>query len=144
VLRELDRHNLEPRALGRSDYPTELPLREVCLLAKHCAGGVVLGFEQFHSAGGTWKRGADEERSAADPVRFPSAWNQLEAGILYTLGLPLLVFVEEGVTGGVFDHGVTDAFVHRMPWPEMKREQREGLRAVFEKWQASVRNRYYQ
>ena len=71
VLRELDRHNLEPRALGRSDYPTELPLREVYLLAKRCSGGVVLGFEQFYGAGGTWKRGASEERSTSEAVRFP-------------------------------------------------------------------------
>lgn len=29
ILRQLKRHKLEPRALGRSDYPTEYPLREV-------------------------------------------------------------------------------------------------------------------
>jgi hypothetical protein len=144
VLRELDRHNLEPRALGRSDYPTELPLREVHLLAKHCSGGVVLGFEQFSSVGGTWKRGTAEERASSDPVRLPSAWNQLEAGLLYSLGLPLLVFAEEDVAGGVFDPGVTDVFVHRMPTPDLKLEARRALQAVFQKWQASVRARYYQ
>lgn len=122
----------------------ELPLREVYVLAKHCSGGVVLGFEQFFSSGGTWKRGAEEESSASDAVKFPSSWNHLEAGILYSLGLPLLVFVEDGITGGVFDHGVTDAFVHKMPAPGMKPEARRGLQAVFEKWQASVRAHYYQ
>jgi hypothetical protein len=144
VLRELDRHNLEPRALGRSDYPTELPLREVYLLAKHCSGGVVLGFEQFSSVGGTWKRGAPEERSSSETVRFPTSWNHLEAGVLYSLGLPLLVFAEEGVAGGVFDPGVTDVFVQRMPSPDMKPASKRALRAVFQKWQASVRTHYYQ
>ena len=47
ILDELDRLELEPRALGASDYPTDLPLREVYVLAKHCAGGVILGFEQI-------------------------------------------------------------------------------------------------
>ena len=49
--------NLEPRSLGRSDYPSELPLREVLVIARHCAGGLILGFEQFHATAGTWKRG---------------------------------------------------------------------------------------
>src|SRR5437660_3411049 len=44
--RDRGRFNLEPRAPGRSDYPTELPLREVLLVARHCSGGVILGFEQ--------------------------------------------------------------------------------------------------
>jgi hypothetical protein len=144
VLRELDRHNLEPRALGRSDYPTELPLREVHLLARHCSGGIVLGFEQFYSEGGSWKRGTPEERSSTDGVRLPTSWNHLEAGVLYSLGLPLLVFAEDGVTGGVFDPGVTDVFVHKMPSPEMKADSKRGLQAVFQKWQASVRAHYYQ
>jgi hypothetical protein len=45
ILRELDRNGLEARSLGRSDYPTELPLREVLTIARHCAGGVILGFQ---------------------------------------------------------------------------------------------------
>lgn len=48
----MHRYNLEPRALGRSDYPTELPLREVLVIAKHCAGGIILGFEQYRSLDG--------------------------------------------------------------------------------------------
>src|ERR1035438_6722877 len=49
ILRQLDRNGLEPRALGRSDYPTELPLREVLTIARHCAGGIILGFQQFRA-----------------------------------------------------------------------------------------------
>ena len=47
IIRQLDDNDLEARALGRSDYPTELPLREVLLIARHCPGGIILGFEQF-------------------------------------------------------------------------------------------------
>ena len=143
VLKELERHNLEPRALGRSDYPTELPLREVHLLARHCSGGVILGFEQFYCGGGTWNRGAPEQKEDLAPVRFPTSWNHLEAGILFGLALPLLVFAEEGITGGVFDRGVTDVFVHRMPSPDIKAASKKGLQAVFQKWQANVRAHYY-
>jgi hypothetical protein len=50
-----------------------------------------------------------------------------------------LVFCEEGVSGGVFDHGVTDVFVHRMPGAPPIAAQRAELREVFLKWQAGVR-----
>jgi hypothetical protein len=47
IVQQLDDNDLEPRALGASDYRTELPLREVLLIARHCSGGIILGFEQF-------------------------------------------------------------------------------------------------
>lgn len=143
VLRELDRANLEPRALGRSDYPTDLPLREVLLVARHCSGGIILGFEQFQAQAGVLKRGTTGEKVVSSPVVFPSPWNHLEAGILFGLAIPLLVFAEDGVSGGIFDPGVTDVFIHRMPSPSMAPQAKKALSAVFQKWQASVRNHYY-
>ena len=75
ILRELERLELEPRALGRSDYPTELPLREVYVIAKRCSGGIILGFEQFQACEGTWKRSTRSEKKISEPIPFPSAWN---------------------------------------------------------------------
>jgi hypothetical protein len=143
VLRQLKRFNLEPRALGRSDYPTELPLREVLLLARHCSGGVILGFEQYRSTRGVRKPGTDDEKAQNSPLPFPTAWNHLEAGILFGLLLPILIFREEGIEGGVFDPGVTDVFIHPMPSPSDESARKEALADVFLKWQADVRRHYY-
>ncbi len=132
--------NLEPRSLGRSDYPTDLPLREVLIIARHCSGGVILGFNQFTATAGTWKPGTKGERALSSVTKFPSAWNNLEAGLLYALGRPLLVFREEGITGGVFDPGVTDVFVHNMPGPKTDRRD---LQEVFLKWRDRVGTTYY-
>ena len=144
ILRELANLDLEPRAIGRSDYPTELPLREVLILARHCAGGVILGFVQFESKSGVLKPGTEKERQASDRMAFPTPWNQLEAGILFGLQLPLLVFREEPVEGGVFDIGVTDVFIHRMPAGTIAGEAKKALGQVFLKWQAAVRTNYYE
>ena len=95
----LESLNLEPRALGRSDYPATLPLREVYSIARHCAGGIILGFSQFVAPSGVWKSGTTAERVTTSSVSFPTPWNHLEAGILFSLGLPLLVFREEGISG---------------------------------------------
>ena len=146
LIQFLDEFNLELRALGRSDYPVELPLREVLVIARHCAGGLILGFEQFQATSGTWKRGVDgDERnlSAGDTVSFPTPWNHLEAGILFELGLPLLIFREDAISGGVFDNGVTDVFIHRMPDATISKEDRDNLKEVFLKWYGKIATQYY-
>lgn len=143
IINELKRLGLEPRALGRSDYPTQCPVREVLVIARHCAGGVVLGFSQFVAAGGTAKKGTEEEKRLQDDILFPTPWNNLEAGILFALQVPLLVFREDGISGGVFDPGVSEVFVHRMPQAPLAGKDKKALGEVFLKWQSSVRERYY-
>jgi len=143
LIKEIEQLGLEPRALGRSDYPTDYPLREVAVIAKHCSGGVILGFEQIYVTAGIRKRGIASEARITKPILFPSSWNHLEAGILFGLKLPLLVFKEKGIEGGVFDNGVTDAFVHSMPPARMSATERDALTAVFLKWQGKVREHYY-
>lgn len=143
MLAKLGEMGLEPRAVGRSDYPTQLPLREVLVLARHCSGGVILGFAQYRSLEGVEKPGTDHERAEHSSRPFPTPWNHLEAGILFAQSLPLLIFREADVSGGIFDHGVTDVFVHDMPTPGRVGEPQDALDAVFLKWQAEVRQRYY-
>jgi hypothetical protein len=145
IVRELSRLQLEPRALGRSDYPSDFPLREVLVIAKHCSGGIILGFRQFEATAGVWKQGTKEARPLVrgSPAYFPTPWNHLEAGILFGLQLPLLIFREEPLRGGVFDEGVTDVFIHGMPPGNLKGPSLEGFREVLLKWSARVREHYY-
>jgi hypothetical protein len=145
IVAELSRLQLEPRALGRSDYPSEFPLREVFVIARHCSGGIILGFEQFMATAGVWKRGTREQKRVArgKPVHFPTPWNHLESGILFGLQLPLLIFREEGVSGGVFDEGVTDVFIQMIPAGDISRANLEAFREVLLKWSSRVREHYY-
>lgn len=140
----LEQYKMEPRALGRTDYPKDSPLKEVLIIAKHCHGGIILGFEQLQVTGGTRKRGT-KEAQAIDPARplsLPTPWNQLEAGILFGLRLPLLIFREEAVSGGVFDVGTTEVFVHTMPPKRPNAAKRDELEHVFLKWSAAVQSHY--
>jgi hypothetical protein len=137
---------LEPRALGRGEYPTEYPLKEVYVIAKHCAGGIILGFEQLYVEAGKRKRNSKEQKlvSKDKPVLLPTPWNHLEAGILFGLKLPLLIFKEDGIEGGVFDYGITDAFIHTMPPVRPGKAKENELRQVFLKWFAQVSSRYHE
>jgi hypothetical protein len=143
LLGELGHAGLEWRSLGQTDYPTEFPLREVLMLARRCSGGLILGFSQFETAAGIWKKGTPFEDRQKAIIAFPTPWNHLEAGVLFSIGLPLLVFRDTCVSGGVFDNGVTDLFIHEMPKNKIAKTEKKSLREVFRKWAMKVQTRYY-
>jgi hypothetical protein len=133
--------NMEARALGRSDYPKDFPLKEVAIIAKRCSGGIILGFEQMRISAGKTKVGTKDEKDITNEILLPTPWNHIEAGILFGLKLPLLIFKEEGVAGGVFDHGITDAFVHSLP-KKITDSKRNEIKQVIQKWFAEVSRLY--
>lgn len=145
IIKILENLQMEPRSLGRGDYPTNYPLKEIYVVAKHCSGGIILGFEQIIIEKGIKKRGTSEEKliEPSNPVVISTPWNHLEAGILFGLKLPLLIFKEEGIEGGVFDYGITDVFVHKMPPEKPDKNKLDELKQVFLKWQGEVTNIYY-
>jgi hypothetical protein len=143
IFGELGRVGLQTRTLGRTDYPSKFPLREVYTLARHCAGGVILGFSQFLAPGGVSKRGTIAENKVKHQVVFPSAWNQLEAGVLFALGKPLLVLRDHGIEGGIFDNGVTDLFVQPMPKIDLRGKDRKAFQEVMQKFASDVHSHYY-
>jgi hypothetical protein len=137
LIKELDTLNIEPRALGRSDYPKVYPLKEVAIIAKRCSGGIIMGFEQIRVEKGISKKGTKDQKNIPANALFPTPWNHIEAGILFGLKLPLLIFKEEGISGGVFDPGITDAFVHTFP-EKLTPQKKDEIIQVIQKWFAEV------
>jgi hypothetical protein len=62
---------------------------------------------------------------------------------LFGLNLPLLIFKEPTISGGVFDIGVTDVFIHKMPKGRISESDQESLKEVFLKWYGRVSTFYY-
>jgi hypothetical protein len=143
ILGELNGVGLEWRSVGQTDYPSSFPLREVLTLAKHCAGGVILGFSQFESMRGISKKGTVEEKRSEQRLVFPTPWNQIEAGILFALAKPLLVFRENEIAGGIFDNGVSDVFIQQMPDGLLRGKRRKAFREVLQKFASEVHANYY-
>jgi hypothetical protein len=145
--RLLNKENLEARALGRSDYPTDYPLKEVVMIARRCAGGVILGYSQsiapvLKIKPGVPPKEGEKPRKNAKDVKFPTPWNQLEAGILFSLRLPLIVFREEGISGGIFDLGSSDVFIISLPLGEISEKKEEQIVFSLQNWAARVREHY--
>lgn len=136
----LEKSGLEPRALGRSDFGPDLPLKEVYYIARHCSGGVILGFEQARASEVEFKPGTAEATVKA--ASFPTPWNNLEAGILFALKLPLIVFRASGIQGGIFDNGASSAFVQHLPAGTPTDAEARAIEQVVRDWESDVRKHY--
>jgi hypothetical protein len=142
ILDELVRHGLSPRTVGVTDHTTKNPLSEVCILARHCSGGLVLGFKQVHAERVTMKPGTDAA-SEAQSAAFASQWNQLESGVLFSMRLPLLVIRENGISGGIFDPGAGDHYVKSIDLDRLEDpEALDALRQIVESWAGDVWQSY--
>lgn len=143
----LHRVGFEPRTVGGSDNSYYNPLHEVRTLARHCAGGVILGYHQVFARVAEVKvrlEGSGELVTKEVEYRAPTPWNQLETGILFGLGLPLLVLKQVGITGGIFDEGAGDVFVQEMPMPQSGTDPAfPRFEQALYRWQALVRRQYY-
>lgn len=139
LIRELD---LEPRSIGVTDFTGEAPLKEAALLARSCYGGVILGFSLYKSDLIVKKPHANEPAQLRN-VSFPTPWNHLEAGLLFALRRPIVVFKEAGVEqSGIFGLGESGLFVHTLPSPDDFDVAYIRTKQVLNSWAVSVLDEY--
>ncbi|HEX9960035.1 MAG TPA: hypothetical protein VGB00_03835 [Pyrinomonadaceae bacterium] len=101
----LESNGLSSKTLGRSVFSSEQPLKAVEACMKKCAGTIILAFERTCIENGKEKRGSPKE-IALNNINLPTVWNQIEAAMSYSLGLPLLVLVEHGLKNeGLLEKG---------------------------------------
>lgn len=137
VLSMLEAEKMLYETISRSEYPEFGALAEVHRRMAGCSGAVILGFEQLVVRHGAWRQGTPEEERLRD-ARFPTPWNQVEAGMAATLGLPVLLIRENEVAGGVFDIGPSEPQVYRATFESL---QGSAFREVFDEWCSHVRER---
>ena len=150
----LSEYGLESRTVGYPDPAMKNPLHEVRTLARHCAGGIIMGYRQVVATRVTrWVLKDGEVAEVAEHgYTAPTPWNHLETGILFGLALPLFVLREEGVRGGIFDEGSGDVLIHEMPMPSgnepgsltIPDDIKDSFEGALRRWQASVWHHYYQ
>jgi len=61
-----------------------------------CSGAVVIALERSYFPNGVERRGGPKETPLAD-IKLPTPFNQIEAAMSYSRGLPLMVIVEQGL-----------------------------------------------
>jgi hypothetical protein len=131
-------NGLKPQTCGRSVIRNERPLKAIAECMRGCSGIVVLAFERIRVDRGFEKPGGPEEKSLKD-VPLTTPWNQIEAGMAYALGLPLLVVAEKGLRqDGVLEEG-HDWYVLSEPLNEKLFRKREFV-GLLEDWKKAVRS----
>lgn len=50
IINLLADEQFEHRALARTDFGVDYPLKEVYSIARHCSGGMILGYEQMRAS----------------------------------------------------------------------------------------------
>jgi hypothetical protein len=139
-------YQLYPKTLDDStDYPSGYPLQQVYHMARTCFGAVILGFEQLVINSGVLFPQTRNERLLDDEVKLslPTPWNHFEAGILFGMGLPLLIFKEPRVNHGIFDTSAHGLPVHEMLPKRSSEAQRREFSETFLKFQARVRAKFH-
>lgn len=96
-----------------NEYPEEKPIIRVKRTMNVCNGAIILGFKQMIVKECIVKQGTPNEKFRNN-VLLPTPWNQIEASIAITLGIPLLIISEKGIEGGVFDPDITEQFVYQI------------------------------
>lgn len=141
----LDDVGLAPRTVGVTDYPSVNPLKEVVVLARHCAGALILGFAEYEvlDARRINRAEAEDAYDSIQNARLSTPWNQIECGMCAALGLPLAIFREEGIEDGVFDRGITDLFLQKLPTITAWDSSVKQIREVMYQWRTQVQSHYY-
>lgn len=97
--------NLIPCTVGRNNFSADSPLVSVKELMNDCSGILVVALERTFFETGIEKRGGTHETSLTN-TKFATPWNQIEPGMAYIKGLPILVILENGVRGeGLLEKG---------------------------------------
>jgi hypothetical protein len=103
TLRALGASGLRVFRLDRDQY-SPLPWHQLRELIGRADAAVVMGFRQMSVTTGAWR--ADTVEAAPALGWYPTAWNQLEAGLAVMASLPVLVVPEAGINDGVFSADV--------------------------------------
>lgn len=104
----LSSEGLLPRTLGRSQYDMDAPLEGIRRMMAGSCGLLALAFRRTWIEKGVDKPDSDvgETSSPRDGVWLTSPYVQIEPAMAFQLGLPILVWREEGVIAdGILDRG---------------------------------------
>lgn len=134
-LTQISNLGLTPRTLGVSDYPSKAPLDEVIDILGSCNGAIILGVPQIEI-----RTGLIKGEEIGKPIVLGTEWNQLEAGLAYAAGLPLLVIHHNSVTRGIFDRGVLNAFLHQVDLSKNNWSMHPSINGALVQWKDKCLN----
>jgi len=98
LLKMLEGCGVTPRVMNktRQDFPTGNPLVSILRVMGECHGAVIVAFERKFIAEGLERRDSPEQTQFRN-ITLTTPWNQIEASMAFTRGIPILVLAEHGL-----------------------------------------------
>lgn len=117
VTLHLEQRGLTPRTIGYTDYGRH-PMNDIRGVLADCNGLLGLAFRRVHIANGNDRPGksVNEQNPYASAGAIEDAWLttpylHIEASIAFSMGLPIVLFVEVGVRlEGALENGVLTGY----------------------------------
>lgn len=140
----LESQGFSPRTLGVTDYDVDAPLSAIRRLLLESNGLISIGFRKNYILTGTGKPNSDLNEKSYDISNqwLTTPWCHIESAMAFQIGLPILVFREEGVLEeGILDKGVLGIY---MPTFDSTGNIDEYLKSfefiqIIKKWEGYVR-----
>ena len=110
-----DNLGLKARTLGITDYDSDAPLTGCRRLMMECNGLITIALRRYHIERGTERTLPFHKPKPLQNISgkyFTSPWAQIETALAFQLGLPIVIFREEGVIqDGVLEKGITGLYL---------------------------------
>lgn len=124
---------MNPRTIGKTDYPNKSPMDEVVKLMEQCSGAIILGYPQIIVNSGIIK-----EKQIDKEFLLPTEWNHIETGLAYAREIPLLVIHHLGITRGVFDRGALSNYIYEINMADSNWPLRPDIQGALANWKKEV------
>ena len=92
-----DRCGIDPRIMGKNEYPSGSPLEHIRKTMRTCAGVIVVAYERKFVQSGVERRGAPNAVELDGRI-YTTPWNHIESALAYSLDLPLYIICQRGLT----------------------------------------------
>lgn len=131
---ELKKHNLNPTNLGKNNWSFRSPLSPIKDIMNTCAAAIIIGLERHHSLIGYEKEFSKDSKELIHKYSS-SPWIQIEAGMAYQAGLPILILKEKKVFGeGILDPQISDSFVFEFDLMKLQKKLSPELQEIILSW----------
>jgi len=131
---ELEKHGLNPTNLGKNNWNFRSPLKPIKEIMDTCVAAIIIGLERHHSLIGYEKEFSKSSKELIHKYSS-SPWIQIEAGMAYQAGLPILILKEDKVYDeGILDPQISDSFVFEFELKKLQKKLSPAIEEIISSW----------
>jgi hypothetical protein len=120
--------------LGKSNWSFRSPMQPIKQLMLVSKAAIIVGLERYHDYIGYSKQHSEAQEEYVHRYRS-SSWIQIEAGMAYMLGLPLLILKERKIEKeGILDANVSEFYVFEFELEKQCGQLSVELDAIIQNW----------